>query len=75
MWFDNTVVYLGQHSFVIIIMYSVILIVLLLALLKLYNWLTTSVYRGTISMIGKTVIITGSNSGKMITKFAQSIGY
>lgn len=44
-------------------LYTIVFTTVLLAVVKLYNWMTTGVYRGTRSMKGKTVIVTGCNSG------------
>lgn len=43
--------------------YTVVVATVLLVAVKLFTWMTTGVYRGTRSMKGKTVIVTGCNSG------------
>lgn len=63
MWYPETLSYFHTINIVVLIVYAIVTAAILLAILKLYTWMTTGVYRGTTSMKGKVVIITGCNSG------------
>lgn len=63
MWYSDTLTHLHNTNLVVLAAYAILTAAVLLAILKLYNWVTTGVYRGTTSMKGKVVIITGCNSG------------
>lgn len=65
MWCSETLSCLRSTNLVVLAAYAALVAIVLLLVLKLYNWLTTGVYRGTASMKGKTVIVTGANSGKV----------
>lgn len=66
MWCSETLSFLHTINLAVFAAYAVLITLVLLAVLKAYNWLTTGVYRGTTSMKGKTVIVTGANSGKAL---------
>lgn len=66
MWYSETLSYLHTTNLVVIAAYAALIIFLFLVIVKLYTWMTTGVYRGTTSMKGKVVIITGCNSGNEI---------
>lgn len=63
MWYSETLSFLHTINLTVFVAYAVLFTLVLLVVLKVYNWLTIGVYRGTTSMKGKTVIITGANSG------------
>lgn len=63
MWYSETLSYLHTINLVVLAAYAITTLFIFLAILKLYTWMTTGVYRGTTSMKGKVVIVTGSNSG------------
>lgn len=63
MWYSETLSYLHTTNLVVLAAYATVVAIIFLAIIKLYTWLTTGVYRGTASMKGKVVIVTGSNSG------------
>lgn len=63
MWYSETLSYLHTTNLVVIAAYAALITFLFLVIVKLYTWMTTGVYRGTTSMKGKVVIITGCNSG------------
>lgn len=75
MWYSETLSFLHTINLAVFAAYAVLITVVLLALLKVYNWLTTGVYRGTTSMKGKTVIVTGANSGNALKTFEISAVY
>lgn len=66
MWYSETLSYLHTTNLVVLAVYAAVISIVFLAILKLYTWLTTGVYRGTTSMKGKVVIVTGCNSGKNV---------
>jgi hypothetical protein len=65
MWYSETFSYLHTTNLVVLAVYAILSVVISLVILKLYTWMTTGVYRGTTSMKGKVVIITGCNSGNV----------
>lgn len=65
MWYSETLSYLHTTNLVVLAIYAILSVVISLVILKLYTWMTTGVYRGTTSMKGKVVIITGCNSGNV----------
>lgn len=69
MWYSETLSFLHTIHLTVFAAYAVLITLVLLAVLKVYNWLTTGVYRGTTSMKGKTVIVTGANSGNTLKTF------
>ncbi|VVC44855.1 NAD(P)-binding domain,Short-chain dehydrogenase/reductase SDR [Cinara cedri] len=63
MWYSETLSCLRTVNLVAFASYTVVVATVFLVTVKLYTWMTTGVYRGTRSMKGKTVIVTGCNSG------------
>lgn len=66
MWYSETLSYFHTTNLVVLAAYVAVIAIVSLAIIKLYTWLTTGVYRGTTSMKGKVVIVTGCNSGNKI---------
>lgn len=65
MWYSETLSYLNTHNLVAHSVTSILITIVALIIIKVYNWLTTGMYRGTETMEGKVVIVTGANSGKV----------
>lgn len=65
MSYSKTLSYLQTTNLIELAAYATLIVFVLLASLKLYTWMTTGVYRGTTSMKGKVVIVTGCNSGNV----------
>lgn len=65
MSYFETLSYLHMTNLVVLAAYATLIAFVLLAILKLYTWMTTGVYHGTTSMKGKVVIVTGCNSGNV----------
>lgn len=65
MSYFETLTYLHTTNPLLLAAYATLITFVLLAILKLYTWMTTGVYHGTTSMKGKVVIVTGCNSGNV----------